>query len=143
MKKAEYGCSLWIDTENEHPNIITELTGIEATSIEVKGEFIVRKNGMKKPLKQNLWGLEPSKRFAEDEYELPDCVNDIIDILDTKENEFRAVFNRFNNYKLMIYCNAYTRWIQFRIEPKILSQMAKYQLAIDFSIWSFKPDDEK
>lgn len=142
MNEAEYGSSLWIDTGDEHPNIITEITGIKATEIEVKGEFIVMRNGIKKPLKQNLWGLKPPVHIAEDEYELPNCINDIIDILDSKESAFREVFGRFNNYKLLIYSNAYTRWIQFRIEPEILYRMAKYQLAIDFSIWSFEPDEE-
>lgn len=144
MGNAKYGCRLYIDTGNEHPNIITELTGIEPTSIEVKGDFIVTKKGIKKSLKQNLWNLEPTIKESDNDniWDLCNSIIDITNILDSKEAEFIDIFRQFKNCGLMFYADMYNFWIQFRAQPDILAKMAKYRLYIDFSILSLNTEYE-
>ncbi len=145
MNEAEYGCSLWIDTEDEHPEIITKLTGIEATEIEVKGEFKITKSGKKKPLNQNLWKLISPARISDDDniWNLCESILDITNILDQREIEVKDALSKFDNKGIQFYANMYNYWIQFRVQPEIILKMAKYQILIDFSILSFEPDDKK
>lgn len=141
-EKTTYGCSMWVDTGDEHPDIFTHLTGIKPTEIKVKGEVKRPGQGPAIVIKQNLWIFKPPVRTADNEWDLCESIVDITDILDEKEVEVRAALRKFDNKGLMLYCNMYHYWIQFRAQPEILYKMQKYNMLLDFSIMSFKDEDE-
>lgn len=141
-EKTTYGCRMWVDTGDEHPDIFTQLTGIQPTSLKVKGELEQLKNGRTRVMTQNLWKFNPPERTADDEWDLCECIVDVTDILDEKEVEVRAALRKFDNKGLMLYCNMYHYWIQFRAQPEILYKMQKYNMLLDFSILSFDDKDD-
>lgn len=141
-EKTTYGCRMWVDTGDEHPDVFTALTGIQPTSIKVKGKEEVLKNGGSRIMKQNLWELEPPIREADDEWDLCECIVDITEILDEEEVEVRAALNKFDNKGLMFYCDMYRYWVQFRIQPEVLRKIQKYNILVDFSILSFDDKDD-
>lgn len=137
-RSCEYGCRLWIDTDDDDPNLITELTGIIPTSVKIKGEYETLINGKKKLNKQNLWMLDPPKRFADDEWDFCNSIEDVTNILDKHEQAFIKHTAKYINKGFMLYGDLHDEyWVQFRVQPDILNKMAKYNILIDFSILVF------
>jgi hypothetical protein len=146
-EKAKYGCYFYVNTGEEHPDVFTKLTGIQPTSIEVKGERAPTKDG-RRPLvfKTNFWELKPPVRIPEkkdDIWDICESILDITNIFDEKEFEVREALQKFEYKQLVIYGDVYTCWLQFGATPEILYKMQKYNIPIKFSIMSCESEEEE
>jgi hypothetical protein len=143
---AEYGCVLQIFTKDDHPNIVTEITGIEASHFRVKGmPKINRKTGNtigNYTYRENVWFLELSHEgdtwdFSEG---LDPALNKILQIILSNEEKFRAVFNKYEYYRIMCYGYIYDFHIVFKLQEETLKKMGLLEIPIEFDFYSFKEE---
>ena len=140
-EKTEYSYCLWIDTEEEHPDIVTDMTGISPTSKRVKGEW---KGGKSKPTAvwdQNVWELKSEMYYADNEWDICDNFSSFIEVINSKEAEFVKAITRFKDAGIDIRCTTFdTYWVQFRMQHEIMLLLSRYNLVTYFSILILKPD---
>lgn len=138
-KLNKMGCILAIETDLDHPSIITDLTGIKATEMLVKGSqrftFSTKKAIPGKVNEYNLWKLELEVLFGNDKIFLNHAIESIIKILDTKEKEFKEIFNKYSKSNLRCYAYYYEANPYFHFTKEILSKLASYNVGIDFDIY--------
>lgn len=138
-KKCEYGCNLWIDTDSYHPSIVTEITQVNCTSLEIKGEYEILTNGRTGGIyEKNIWSIESERRIQKNEWNLETSIKEILSVLLANESEFMKVFSMFPNKCLLCYAYIYDYNISFRIPHETIFKINKFELPIDFDLYSFE-----
>ena len=140
-------CILAIETDLDPPSTITDITGIKATDILIKGSQWYTASTKKaipgKVHEYNLWKLEPEVLYGNDNTFLNHAVERIIKILDTKEKEFKEIFNKYPKSNLRCYAYYYEVNPYFHFTKEILSKLASYNLGIDFDIYCLARDEKE
>lgn len=141
------GCILAVETELDHPSIVTDMTGIEATEMIVKGSQWYTASTKKaipgKVNTENLWQLESEVRCGNDKVFVNHAVENIIKILDTKEKEFKEIFNKYSKSNLRCYAYYYEVNPYFHFTKEVISKLASYNISIDFDIYCLTEDKKE
>lgn len=100
----EYGCKLFIDTEHEHPEIITQATGVGASEVIVKGAPF--KTGKGKIIagkynEYNLWIYDTGKIYGEEGVYLNNSLQEIFRVLESKKVEFQELLEKYNKNHIL------------------------------------------
>ena len=137
--KSEYGCVLIINTEEQHPEIVTKMTGVKSTSLEVRGEpRIDKKTGKERNGTQgiaNLWKLDTGSIYGS-EWESEKAIRKLLDIIDSN-TDFKTVFMTFKESFLRCYAYVYHYNITFELSPIVFYDLYKIGLPIEFDLYSF------
>ena len=140
--KSECGCVLIIYTEEQHPEIVTIMTGVKATSLEVKGKpRIDKKTGKERIGTQgiaNVWTLDPG-RIYDSEWYLENAIREILDTICSNVG-FKTVFMKFKESFLRCYAYVENYHLAFGFSPEIFHDLHKIGIPIEFDLYSF---DEK
>jgi hypothetical protein len=144
--KAEYGCILQIFTEDEHPEIITKMTGVEASYIHIKSmPKVNRETGNtigNLTYKENVW-------FWKSFYEgntwdfavgLDTALNNILQIIISNVEQFRIIFNKYQYYRIMCYGYIYDYHIAFKLQSETIKKIDKLGIPIEFDFYSFSDE---
>ena len=139
--ETKYGCILIINTEEEHPEIVTTMTGVESTLLHVKGKTRINKKTGKELIGtqyiQNLWTLD---EFAfGSEWGLENAIHKIVNVINSN-SEFKTVFSTFKESFLRCYVYIEDYHLAFGLSPEIFHDLHKIGIPIEFDLYSFKED---
>ena len=140
---SKMGCILRIETASDHPLIITNITGISATDICVKGEQYFSsfsKKELRKPVPgkvydYNLWRLESNVFYGDENIYLNHALENLLDILDSQKIKFKEIFKKYPKSYLQCYGYYYDYHPFFYFTSEIFSRLAFYNINIDFDIY--------
>lgn len=142
----EMGCILAIETGFDPPSIITDITGVKATEMIVKGSQRFTSSTKKaipgKVNEYNLWKLESEVLYGNDKVFLNHALENILKIMDTRENEFKKVLNMYPKSNLRCYAYYYEVNPYFHFTKEILSSLASYHIGIDFDIYCLEENQK-
>ena len=139
--ETKYGCILIINTGEEHPEIVTIMTGIKATLLHVKGKPRINKKTGKELAGtqdiQNLWTLD---EFAFGSvWDLENTIRRILNLI-CSHSEFKTVFSRFKESYLRCYVYVEDYNIAFGLSSEIFHDLHEIGIPIEFDLYSFKED---
>jgi hypothetical protein len=147
MNNTEYGCMLQIFTENEHPEIITKITGVKATHLHIKEMPKINKKTGKiidddLTYKENVWFWESSYEGDTWDFDigLDPALNSILQMILSKEKEFRTAFNKYEHYRITCYGYIYDYHIVFKLQNETIKKMEMLGLPIEFDFYSFRDE---
>jgi len=140
QNKTEYGCALVVNTEDIHPEIVSQMTGINSTFVTIKGcPRIHRRTGIEIAGTSNIennWILDSGK-YYQTEWELEQAIVKIIDMINLYDS-FHNVFLRFKNSKLLCYAYVQHYNISFILSPKLIESVLKLNIPIEFDLYSLE-----
>lgn len=139
QNRTEYWCKLWFDTEDDSPHQISTYLDVHPSIIEIKGGDSQRGRLMKN--ERNLWIYESQHRYADSEYEIYTCIDDVLEILDRHYSVSTQLINRYKQCGIIVCCNTYTYWVQHIMPHSIIAQLGKYNLSLEFSIMTYGNDE--
>jgi len=137
-KQNEFGCTLIIDTEDENPRIVTELTGILSSECTIKGESKVKFKSKDIIPDQfnlyNLWILKVDNRQFPKGY-LNSTIELMLDLLDDKKDEMLGVLKRFPKSHLSCHGYFYEVNPYFLFDKKLIERLNYYHIDVEFDIY--------
>lgn len=137
-KQNEFGCTLIIDTGEERPGIVTELTGIQSSEYLIKGDNKVKP--MTKEIiydkfnQYNLWILKIARQQLDRGY-LNSPIELMLDLLDDKREEVLGVLKRFPKNHLVCYGYFYELNPYFIFDKKLIRRLNYYNIDIEFDVY--------
>ena len=138
MKKNEFGCNLYIGTDSYHPSIVTELTGVQYSKIQVKGETYTTPNGKVIPQKifeENLWIFEQERKHENVEYYINESISEMFLMLHSHKESFEKVFNMFRNRHISCYAYYYEYNPYFIIKKELMQAFQDFNIDIEFDLY--------
>ncbi|WP_343531977.1 DUF4279 domain-containing protein [Pedobacter sp.] len=137
-KQNEFGCTLIIDTEEENPRIVTDLTGILSSECLIKGENKVKFKSKDAIPGQfnlyNLWILKVDNRQFPKGY-LNSSIELMLDLLDDKKDEMLGVLKRFPKNHLVCHGYFYEVNPYFLFDKKLIERLNYYHIDVEFDIY--------
>ena len=137
--RTEYWCKLWFDTGDDSPHQISDHFDVSPSIIEIKGESSHR--GRLNKNEKNLWIYESQHRYADSEYEIYKCVEDVLQILNRNHSNSTRLINQYKQCGLIVCCDTYTYWVQHVLPHSIIVQLEKYNLPLEFSIMTYNDEE--
>ena len=141
--KSKCGCVLIINTEEQHPEIVTKVTGVEATSLTVKGKpRINEKTGKYRPATQhvrNAWEWDPGHVYGS-EWQIEDAICKTLDMIHSHPS-FKTVFSTFKECFIRGYAYIYDYNIVFGFSTETLHKLTEVGIPIEFDLYSFDEEN--
>jgi hypothetical protein len=141
------GCNLVIDTNGDKPSIITDITGIKATNIFLKGSQCYTPNQKKvipgRVHEFNIWEFNSEIIYGNDTIFINHAVESVVKMLDTKEKEFKEIFKIYTKSNLRCYAYFYEVNPYFNFTKEIIFKLASYNLSIDFDIYCLAGEEKE
>lgn len=140
-KQNQFGCSLTIDTEDEHPSIITELTNIEYSKSLIKGQRKIHPRTGEEISeafnKYNLWMFDIDLREWPNGY-LNSCIEQMLDVLDEQKEKVQHALKRFPKNHLLCFGNFFEMHEYFVFDKVLIRRLSDYNIDIEFDFYCFK-----
>lgn len=138
--KSEYGCVLRINTGEIHPNIVTEMTGVESTMLQIKGTPRIDKKTKQEitgtSYVENMWMFDPNKCYGS-EWDIENAIQKVLDIISLYDG-FNKVFSKFEESILLCYAYVYHYNISFILSPQIIGKLQNIGIPIEFDLYSME-----
>ncbi|EHQ30788.1 DUF4279 domain-containing protein [Mucilaginibacter paludis] len=138
-RNDEYGCSLLIETDEDHPAIITNLLQVEPSELIVKGSQKYNKNTGEviagKFNNRNLWILNVEKQVGSDEVHLNKPIEIMLDLLDKHQSSFLEVLDKYPKNHLLCYAYFYDYNPYFVLSKQLICRLSKYSIGIEFDTY--------
>lgn len=139
IKPDEFGCNLFIETNEEHPNVITNLLGIEASECVVKGSPRVNKKTNEiipgNYNQRNLWVYKINIPEAGAGLYLNSALEMMVDFLDTNKDIFLKIFNKYEKRHLLCYAYYYDFNPYFAFNKELIKRLCEYSIDIEFDTY--------
>jgi len=134
----EFGCDLFINTGEFHPDIVTELTTVASTTTIIKGSPYLTPQGKiipNKVFEENLW-IFKSKRFKESTgFHLNEAISFVIEQIEKNEKGFINVFEKFEQKHLNCYAYFYEYNPYFRFDRLLQKRLQQFSIDIEFDLY--------
>jgi hypothetical protein len=107
-RKDEYGCTLFIDTLDDHPQIITDQLGLRASEMIIKGSN--RLSPMSKRViegefhETNLWIYKVEKELSGLGIYLNNPLEKMLEIMDGKKDLFVGILKKYPKNHILVLC---------------------------------------
>lgn len=138
--KSRIGFVLYIDTNSEHPSLVSKKTGINATTLIILGEpyisLFTNKVIESKQNDCNLWIYKSKKIEVSSDECIIDLFNDVIRMLEKKKNEFIELFSTYNSSYLQFYMYTDDFHVYLHLPHGLMSRLYEYGIDIVFDIYS-------
>jgi hypothetical protein len=141
VKKEElnkFGCKLFIDTGNDHPNIITDVTDIKGSKLEIKGhQFVTNDNKIieNKHYHHNLWIYDTGSIFGTEDIYLHNALKMLLDVMNSKKEKFKEVLSKYKDNHILCYSYFFEVNPYVVLDKDLLQQMAFYNTDVQFDIY--------
>jgi len=144
LNVLKFGCNLYIYTKEQHPEIITTLTGINSTRLIVKGQPKINPIS-KKPIqgtvnKVNLWVYEFPNVKGVSEWHIEDAIRLVFQLLE-KKNEFKNILEVYDESYLLVYLYTQDYHVAYNLPKDILEKLHYFGLRIEFDIYYLREDN--
>lgn len=138
--KAKYGANLCIETEDDSPEIITKITGIDYSEIIVKGAQRF-KPGSNEPIrnqfyKRNVWIYKTRKFEESTEWDLEKSIADLLTSLNQNKEKFRDIFSIYKESYILTYLYIEDYHISFNLSANTIQELNYYGLKLVFDFYS-------
>lgn len=142
-KKDEYGCTLFIDTLDDHPQIITEQLGIYPSKVVVKGSVwlspITKKSIDGKFYESNLWIYEINSIYSGDGIYLNTPLEKLLDIMDSHKDLFINILKKYHKNHILCYAYFYGVNAYFILNKHLLNRLNAYEIDLEFDMYCLAP----
>jgi len=138
-KKDEYGCTLFIDTLDDNPQIITDKLGLKASEMIIKGSNWL--SPMTKRIiegkfnEANLWMYKVEKEYSGSGIYLNNALEKMLDIMDSKENLFVSLLSKYPKNHILCYAYFYDTNPYFKLDKEMIRRLRVYKIDIEFDIY--------
>ena len=138
-KKNEYGCTLFIDTNDDHPEIITKLSGLVASEMILKGsnrltpvtkEVIVGKFN-----ENNLWIFRIEKEYGSIGFYLNNPLEKMLDILDSQQLILIDILQNYPKNHILCHAYFYETNPYFTLDKTLIRRLSSYEIAVEFDMY--------
>lgn len=137
-KQNEFGCTLFIDTQDEVPDIVTELTNIQGSAYMIKGQNKVKPSTNEvidgQFNKYNLWMLKIELREWPEGY-LNSAIELMLDLLDREKDKVLSVLKRFPKNHLLCFGYFYEVNPYFVFNKELVKRLNEYNIDIEFDLY--------
>jgi len=138
-KKDEYGCTLFIDTLDDHPQILTNRLGLQASELIIKGSEL-RSPMTKKVIngkynENNLWIYHIEKKYAEVGVYLNSPLEKLLDIMDEQKEVFIDILKKYPQNHILCYGYFYDVNPYFIFNKNLINKIGQYNIDIEFDIY--------
>jgi hypothetical protein len=137
-KPDEFGCTLVIETGEEHPDVVTSMVDIQPSELVVKGSQKLTKSGkaiVDSFNDRNLWILKMDKQYGNFDTHLNSAIELMIDTLDSNEDAFLNVLSKYGQNHLSCYAYFYDYNPYFSLKKTLSKRLSKYSIDIEFDIY--------
>jgi hypothetical protein len=139
LRKNEYGCTLFIGTLDDHPQVVTDLLGIEASEMIVKGTNWVTPTSKKviegKFNEANLWIYKVEKRAYEPDVYLNHPLALMLSIMDTQREAFIDLLRRYPKNHILCYAYFYEFNPYFILTKEVVNKLNLYGIDVEFDMY--------
>lgn len=144
--KTAFGADLYIGTGDDHPEIITKITGVDYSKIVVKGSPIMH-GRTKAPVPgrfetNNVWIYRSQRVKAGSEWELETSIKEVLTTLNSQREKFKELLATYPENHLLAYLYIKDFHISYLLTEKILQDLNYYGLTVKFDIYSFDHEGE-
>ena len=147
MNKNKFKFQLVIPTQDEHPEIVTQMTGVNPTGLTVKGAPYVRPRD-KKTIKgvfekHNTWFYYSDYKLLEDGEYLDTVISDLLDFLDLNKEQFRAVFSKYEDSYIVCCGYYYDFHFYYTLSPELTKRLNDYNILLEFDYYYLGHTDKR
>lgn len=138
-KKNEYGCTLFIDTFDDHPQIISDLSGVRASEMVIKGSNwlspMTKKIIEGKFNKNNLWIYKIEKEYSDVGLYLNSPLEKMLEILDSQKSTFNGILKKYPQNHILCSAYFYETNSYFKLDKNLVRKLNHYKIDIEFDIY--------
>jgi len=138
-KKDEYGCTLFIDTLDDSPEIITNQLGLQASELIIKGSDwlspMTKKIIEGKFNEANLWIYKIEKEYSGVGIYLNSPLEKLLAILDSQQDLFIDILKKYDKNHILCYAYFYEANPYFKLDKQVLSRLSKYGIDLEFDVY--------
>lgn len=138
-KKDEYGCTLFIDTLDDHPQIITDRSGLRASEMVIKGSNwlspMTKKVIEGKFNENNLWIYRVEKEYADLGVYLNNPLEKMLDIMDSNKSVFINFLKKYHKNYILCYAYFYDMNPYYKLSKDVLKRLSLYEIDLVFDIY--------
>jgi hypothetical protein len=138
-RKDEYGCTLFIDTLDDHPQIITDQLGLRASEMIIKGSN--RLSPMSKRViegkfhETNLWIYKVEKELSGLGIYLNNPLEKMLEIMDGKKDLFVGILKKYPKNHILCYAYFYDANPYFKLNTAVISRLSVYRIDLEFDMY--------
>lgn len=140
VKNNEYGCALYINSADDHPDIVSKMLGVTPSEIVIKGtQKVTSTNRVIEGqfYDYNLWTLKiPRKNYANDIY-LNNPLEELLKILRQKERFFVDVFKKYPIRYISCYAYFYDFNPYFLLDKALIKDLSVFDIDLEFDLYYF------
>jgi hypothetical protein len=145
--KAKFGADLYIGTGDDHPEVITKITGVDYSKIVVKGAPIIH-GRTKAPVpgrfeKNNVWIYKSQRIKAGSEWELEISIQGLLVTLNSQRGKFKELLITYPENHLLAYLYIKDFHISYLLTEKTIQELNYYGLSVKFDLYSLPREDEE
>src|SRR5215217_1552121 len=138
-KKDEYGCTLFIDTLDDHPQTITDQLCLNASEMIIKGS-----NWLSPMTKRvidgkfndtNLWIFNVEKEYSNVGVYLNNPLEKMLNIMDSQKDLFINVLKKYHKKHILCYAYFYDVNPYFILNSSVIRRLSTYDIAIEFDLY--------
>lgn len=138
-RKDEYGCTLVIDTLDDHPQVITDQLGLQASEIIVKGSSwlspISKRVIEGKFNESNLWIYEVERELSSLGIYLNNPLEKMLKIMDTNKELFVSILKKYPKNHVLCYAYFYDANPYFKLNTAVISRLNAYGIDVEFDLY--------
>jgi hypothetical protein len=144
--KTKFGADLYIGTGDDHPEIITKITGVDYSKIIVKGAPIIH-GRTKAPVpgwfeKYNVWIYKSQRIEAGSEWELETSMQRLLATINSQREKFKELLVTYPENHLLVYLYIKDYHISYLLTEKTIQNLNYYGLTVKFDFYSLPREDE-
>lgn len=139
---TRFGVGIYIDTEEDNPRLLSNKLGINATKMLAKDEPMINSKGKIIPNKyysSNIWIYEIQEIKSREKH-LNHAIEQIVELLVNKKDQFLDAFKKYSKYKLQCYSYFHEVNPYFVISKEIIKRLNEFEIDIEFDIYCLNDD---
>lgn len=138
-KKCEFGCELFIDTLDDHPQIISDLLGLKHSKFVVRGSQwlspISKRAIQGKFNEHNLLIYAVEKEYASPGIYLNNPIEKMLEIMDSKKDLFINILKKYPKNHLSCFAYFYDTNPYFLLNKYVIYKLSKYNIDLKFDLY--------
>jgi len=139
QKRNEYGCTLFIDTSDDHPQIITDQSGLKASEMVIKGSNwlspMTKRIIEGKYNENNLWLYKIEKEYSDVGLHLNSPLEKMLDILDSKKDIISGILKKYSQNHILCSAYFYEANPYFKLDKSLIKRLNQYQIDVEFDVY--------
>jgi len=138
-KISNFGCKLFIDTENDHPKVVSDALNVVASEYFIKGEQCFNSKTKKiiegKFNKSNLWVFSIERQHAGEGIYLNKSLEIMLSIFDQNKDAFLNILRKYPQNHILCYAYFFEVNPYFIFDKTLIERLSYYKVDVEFDIY--------